>query len=99
MKKTIAFVLLSISLSGCAQLNATRAWLSDPQTIAAAGTLRSGAIAFACAVANAAAISGQIEVAVNAGTALQGNNVKVYTISSSVCSALGGRVVGTAKVR
>jgi hypothetical protein len=103
LTRLYAFVLLgmilvvTIAMASCAQVNSARDWLASPATQAAAATLRSGAVAFVCAVSNAAAVAAQIENAVNAKAAVIGTTGKVLTVSSIVCTdMIGGRVTGTA---
>jgi hypothetical protein len=90
MKKILSIVALAGALGGCAAMNSATAWLSSPQTAKAADTLRSGAIAFSCDIANSAALAAKIETAVKANQAVIDATGAVYTVSSAVCVGLGG---------
>lgn len=98
MKKIALLAVTILSLAGCAQVLAIRDELADPKTVQALAVAKGWSQIVACSVNNAASIAGQIESAVNAGNAVQGTTGKVYTVSSIVCSALGGTPGATTKV-
>lgn len=85
---------LAASLGGCAEfdnaIDGAVAFIDAPKTQQAFSSLRSGATAFTCAVANVAAIASEIESGVGAGQSVIGTDGKVYVASATVCAALGG---------
>jgi hypothetical protein len=91
-----ALCLGAASLGGCAELQQVENFLTSPQTQQSVQTIATVSTLFVCEVANAAALAGQIEAAVNAGQAVEDTNGKVWTVSAMVCSALGGRISGSA---
>jgi hypothetical protein len=99
MKTQAAFagaLALALSLGGCAAfdnaIDNTVAWIDSAKTQEALTSLKSGATAFTCAVANASAIAGEIEAGVGAGQSVIGTDGKIYVASSAACAALGGTV-------
>ena len=98
MRKLVILAVAILPLAGCAQVIAARDFLSDPKTVEATAVAKGWSQIVACSVNNAASIAGQIESAVNAGKAVQDTTGRVYTVSSIVCSALGGTPGATTKV-
>ncbi len=105
MMKTLQAIagtmVLALCLGGCAEfdtaVNGAVAWIDSAKTQQALGSLKSGATAFSCAVANVSAIAAQIEAGAGAGQSMIGTDGKVYVTSATVCAALGG-VAGPAAV-
>lgn len=89
-------VALASSLCGCAEfdnaVNNAVAWIDAPNTQQALGSLKSGATAFTCTVADVSAVAAEIESGVGAGQSVIGTDGKVYAASATVCAALGGNV-------
>jgi hypothetical protein len=87
-------ISLAALLGGCAEfdnaVNDAVAFIDAPKTQQALSSLKSGATAFTCAVADASAIAGEIESGVGAGQSMIGTDGKVYVSSATVCAALGG---------
>jgi hypothetical protein len=85
---------LAVSLGGCAEfdnaINDAVAFIDAPKTQQAISSLKSGATAFTCAVADASALASEIESGVGAGQSMIGTDGKVYVASEAVCTALGG---------
>jgi predicted nicotinamide N-methyase len=103
MKRT-AFVLAltasaALGLAGCAEVEKAEDFLTNPKTVQAVATLKAGASAFVCSVADAAAVAQQVEAAIQAGQSVQGTDGKLYVSSAIVCSSLGGTVTGTGVVQ
>jgi hypothetical protein len=103
MKKS-AFILaltafVALGLAGCAEVEKVEDFLTNPQTVQAVATLKAGASAFVCSVADAALVAQQVEAAVAAGQSVQGTDGKLYVSSAIVCSSLGGTVTGTGVVQ
>ena len=98
MKRLAIVAALGLTLGGCAQVLQVRDFLADPKTIEATAVAKGWTQIVACGVNNAATVAGQIEAAVNAGKAVQDTTGKVYTVSSIVCTALGGTPGATTKV-
>lgn len=98
----IGAALCALALSGCAQLTAdinnTRDWLSSPATTQAAANLKAGAQAIVCDVSSLAALDQKINAAIDAGQAIDRDVNTIYTVSSILCTSLGGTPVGTAIV-
>ncbi|HLH13037.1 MAG TPA: hypothetical protein VKV77_14325 [Methylovirgula sp.] len=90
-----------LALGGCAQFDDAVdnivAWIDAPKTQQAFSSLKSGATALTCAVADASAVAAEIEHGVGAGQSIIGTDGKVYVASATVCAALGG-VVGSVAV-
>ena len=86
--------VLGLSLAGCAQVLKVRDFLADPKTQEASQVVARWGQAFACAVANATAVAGQIEDAVKADKAAIDTTGKILTVSTIVCGQLGGTVTG-----
>jgi hypothetical protein len=108
MRNIPAFVAVAaaIALSGCANvidaatddIDKVAAALSSPAATQAVANLKAGSQAIACdfsAVANAA---DQIALAVAAGKAVQKDAQTALVVSDIVCTALGGRPMGTVAV-
>jgi hypothetical protein len=93
---------LASTLSGCAEfddaINGAVAWIDAPKTQQALSSLKSGAMAFTCAVADVSAVAGEIESGVGVGQSLIGTDGKVYVASATVCGALGGTLGPTAVI-
>lgn len=88
---TLALVLCLAACAGFDQtINNAVAWIDAPATQQAIGSLKSGVLAFTCAVADASAVAKEIESGVGAGQSLIGTDGKVYTASAATCAALGG---------
>jgi hypothetical protein len=89
-------IALAATLGACAEfdnaINDAVAWIDAPKTQQALSSLKSGATAFTCAVADVSAIASEIESGVGAGQSMIGTDGKVYVASSTVCTALGGTV-------
>ncbi len=101
-KMAFAFILtmgLASGLCGCAEIDQAESFLTSPKTVQAVATLKAGASAFVCSVANAALVAQQIESAINAGKSIQGTDGKLYVSSAIVCSSLGGTVTGSGVVQ
>ncbi len=85
---------LALCLAACGgfdkAINNAVAWIDAPATQQAIGSLRSGVIAFTCAVADASAVAKEIEFGVGAGQSLIGTDGKVYVASAAACAAVGG---------
>jgi|GEM_PF-2454619 len=102
--RKIAFALILTTsaascLGGCTEIDQAETFLTSPKTVQAVATLKAGASAFVCSVANAALVAQQIESAINAGQSVQGTDGKLYVSSAIVCSSLGGTVTGTGVVQ
>ena len=92
----------ALTLGGCAtivaDINATSAALSSPQTTAAIANLKAGAVAIACDTSSISSLLAGIAKAV--GGTSHGNVVftrdaeSVYVASSALCAAGGGLVAG-----
>lgn len=96
MKHLLLAGALLVALSGCAEfdqvVDGAVAWIDAPKTQQAISSLKSGATALTCAVADASAVAGEIESGVGAGQSIIGTDGKVYVASATVCAALGGTV-------
>jgi hypothetical protein len=97
--------LAGVTLAGCNGvtnavngIDAITGALSSPAANQAAANLKTGTTAVVCDVGNVAALASKIEAAIRAGSALVKDTADVYTVSSSVCAALGGASQGTATV-
>jgi hypothetical protein len=92
---------LAFSIGGCAEfdkaINGAVAWIDAPATQQALASLKSGASAFTCAVADVSAVASEVESGVGAGQSIIGTDGKVYVASTTICAALGG-VAGPATV-
>jgi hypothetical protein len=99
LSPSLAFVA-TVALSGCNTTSAVNAInsvtgaLSSPAASTAANNLKVGATALICDVGDASALTNQIATQIGAGRALIKDSENVYVISSTVCAALGGAVVG-----
>ncbi len=84
---------LALCVAACAgfdqTVNNAVAWIDAPATQQAVGSLKSGVIAFTCAVADASAVAKAIESGVGAGQSLIGTDGKVYVASATACAAVG----------
>ncbi len=102
MRKIFGFVLstsIALNLCGCAEVEQAEDFLTSAKTVQAASTLKNGASALICSVANAALVAQQVETAIGAGQSVQGTDGKLYVSSAIVCSSLGGTVTGTGVVQ
>jgi hypothetical protein len=90
----IAYSLI-LNLGGCAAVKSVEANLGSPTATQAIANLKAGATVAICDIAAGSALAGQIETAINAGQSTQGTNLKVLTVSTSVCTALQGTSSGT----
>jgi hypothetical protein len=100
MKKLALLASLGIGtalLAGCASvesgLQSAVNFINAPATQQAEAELKSGADALVCAVADASGLAETIEQKY-AGQSVIGTDGKVYVISATVCTALGGTVAG-----
>ena len=95
-------IALAFSLGGCAEfdaaINGAVNWIDAPKTQQALSSLRSGATALTCGVADVSAVAGEIETGVGAGKSLIGTDGKVYVASATICTALGGTLGPTAVI-
>jgi hypothetical protein len=102
ISRIIALGCLAGALTGCAQvasdLNTLNAALASPNATQAATNLKNWTVAVTCAIANTAQLATEIEAAINAGTAVQTTTGKIYTVSATVCKALGGTAGATVAV-
>ena len=73
-----------------------RDWFASPATTAAVQNIEVVAEALICEIGSAAALSATIMQQVGAGQSTLGTTNKIYVASSTICSAMGGTVVGTA---
>ena len=89
-------LVLALNLGGCAAfdnaIDNTVAWIDSAKTQQALSSLKSGAAAFTCAVADVSAVAGKIEAGLGAGQSMVGTDGKVYVASSAACAALGGTI-------
>lgn len=104
MMKKMAFALAlgavaGFALTGCAEVEKVEDFLTSPKTVQAVATLKAGASAFICSVADAALVAQQVEAAIAAGQSVQGTDGKLYVSSSIVCASLGGTVTGSGVVK
>jgi hypothetical protein len=103
MKNTaFALVLIggtALGLAGCAEIEKAEDFLTNPKTVQAVATLKAGASAFICSVADAALVAQQVEAAIQAGQSVQGTDGKLYVSSAIVCASLGGTVTGSGVVQ
>jgi hypothetical protein len=87
---------LASTLCGCAEfdnaIDGAVAFIDAPNTQQAVSSLKSGATAFTCAVADVSAVAAQIESGVGAGQSMIGTDGNVYVASATVCAALGGGI-------
>ncbi len=101
-RPTLASVMIAcaaLGLGGCAEVEKVGDFLTNPKTVQAVATLKAGASAFICSVADAALVAQQVEAAISAGQSVQGTDGKLYVSSSIVCASLGGTVTGTGVVQ
>jgi len=97
---SLALALASVTLCGCNTTSAVKAInsltgaLSSPAASTAASNLRAGATALICDVGDVSLLTNQIATQIGAGHALIKDSQNVYVVSSTVCAALGGAVVG-----
>ncbi len=89
----------ALGLAGCAEVEKLEDFLTNPKTVQAVATLKAGASAFICSVADAALVAQQVEAAIAAGQSVQGTDGKLYVSSSIVCASLGGTVTGKGVVQ
>ncbi len=93
---------LASTLCGCAEfdnaIDGAVAFIDAPKTQQALSSLKSGATAFTCAVADVSAVAAQIESGAGAGQSMIGTDGKVYVASATVCAALGGAIGPTAVI-
>jgi PBP1b-binding outer membrane lipoprotein LpoB len=98
MHRYLLLALGVLALSGCSQvvsdINSVTGALSSPQATQAAANLKAGATALICDVGSVADLTAAIEAQVKAGKAAIRDSENVYVIAGSVCSTLGGTVVG-----
>ncbi len=102
MKRILGLAILmniAFGFCGCAEVEKAEDFLTTTKTVQAAATLKSGASALICSVANAALVAQQVEVAIGAGQSVKGTDGKLYVSSAIVCSSLGGTVTGTGVVQ
>jgi hypothetical protein len=103
---TGAILAVALALSGCqstvstivSDINAVSGALSSSQTTQAAANLKAGAQAIVCDVSGVASLAQTIEKQGLGGKVLAKDTTDVYTVSSAVCSTLGGASVGAATV-
>jgi len=93
---------LASTLCGCAEfdnaIDGAVAFIDAPKTQQALSSLKSGATAFTCAVADVSAVAAQIESGAGAGQSMIGTDGNVYVASATVCAALGGAIGPTAVI-
>ncbi len=100
MEFALALVAIcSFGLAGCAEVEKVEDFLTNPKTVQAVATLKAGASALVCSVADAALVAQQVEAAIAAGESVQGTDGKLYVSSSIICASLGGTVTGTGVVQ
>ena len=101
-RSLILILLAMMTLSGCAQIangiNQVNGALTSPAANQAIANLKVGSQALLCALANASAIAGPLETAVNSGQAAVKDTQDVYVVSATLCAALGGSVIATVTI-
>ena len=93
LRVLVAAALAAASLAGCAELQQAENFITSPQTQQTVASLKSGAEALDCAIANASDLAYTIETQY-AGQSIIGTDGKVYVTSAAVCKALGGTAAG-----
>ena len=102
LKKLALAAACALALAGCntvvADINAVSGALTSPQTTQAVANLKAGSQAIVCAINGAAVVYDQVVTTIKAGKATIRDANNILTVSSAVCTGLGGVPTGVAVV-
>ena len=94
--------LSALALSGCnsvvSNINAVSGALTSPQTTQAVANLKAGSQAIVCAINGAAVVYDNVVTTIKAGKATIQDANNILTVSSAICTGLGGVPTGVATV-
>ena len=92
----------ALALSGCskvvADINAVSGALTSPQTTQAIANLKAGSQAIVCGINSADVVYDNVVTTIKAGKATIQDANTILTVTSDVCTGLGGVPNGTAVV-